>query len=408
MLKGVEDGKSQKAVQRNIQRTDLSVGFNGHTDQGYLPGASASSSDGDIMGEQVEGWSKFSRQAQCERKSSSTPNRKASGQGWRTNDDDRSFKKTRREYTTEEKRRWVHNHLEEFGTISKACKAIGLSVSSFYYKLKVDPKDRAIRDSDLRDLIEKIQCTFPQYGVRQVYWELLWGYSKRVNKKRIHRVMREHGLRAQIYRGFKVSTTDSNHTNRVYPNLLHGKEVAAPNQVWVTDITYVRIQTCFVYLSVIMDLFSRKVIGWAVSKKIDTELCLASLKMAMESRSFSSGVIHHSDRGVQYTSDDYVELLKKHEFEISMSRKGNCWDNAHMESFFGTLKQEEVYLKEYETFTDVIFSIPNFIEDLYNEKRRKSALGGLTPVEFEAKWEAGELQKLGIPSVIKLWDGSSK
>jgi len=272
----------------------------------------------------------------------------------------------------------------------------------------VDPLVRAKRDSDLRDLIEKIQVQFPQYGVRQVYWELLWGYKKRVNKKRIHRVMREHGLRAQIYRGFKVSTTDSNHNNRIYPNLLHGKEVSAPNQVWVTDITYVRIQTCFVYLSVILDLFSRKVIGWSVSKKIDTNLCLESMKMAIESRVPGSDVIHHSDRGVQYTSDIYVDLLKKNEFQISMSRKGNCWDNAHMESFFGTLKQEEVYLKEYETLTDVLFSIPNFIEQIYNEKRRKGALGGLTPIEFETKWESGELQKLGIPSVIKLWDGSSK
>ncbi len=241
-----------------------------------------------------------------------------------------------------------------------------------------------------------------------MYWELLWGYGKRVNRKRIHRVMREHGLRAQIYRGFKVSTTDSNHSNRIYPNLLHGREVTKLNEVWVTDITYVRIQTCFVYLSAIIDLLSRKVVGWAVSKKINTELCLEALKMAIENRDPGMGCIHHSDRGVQYTSDEYTDLLKKKGFEISMSRKGNCWDNAHMESFFGTLKQEEVYLKEYETFTDVIFSLPNFIEGIYNEKRRKGALGGLTPNEFEDKWRSGELQKLGIPAVIKLWDGSSK
>jgi putative transposase len=256
-------------------------------------------------------------------------------------------------------------------------------------------------------LIEEIQAKFPQYGVRQVYWELLWGYGKRVNRKRIHRVMREHGLRAQIYRGFKISTTDSNHSNRIYPNLLHSKEVTKLNEVWVTDITYVRIQTCFVYLAAIIDLLSRKVVGWAVSQKINTKLCLEALKMAIENREPGTGCIHHSDRGVQYTSDEYTDLLKEHGFEISMSRKGNCWDNAHMESFFGTLKQEEVYLKEYETFTDVIVSLPNFIEGIYNEKRRKGALGGLTPNEFEDKWRSGELQKLGIPAVIKLWDGSS-
>jgi putative transposase len=408
MLKGVEsDGKNQKAFRRKIQRTDLSVDHIGNLDPGDLSGASASSPDCFGLDEQVQRGSKFSGSLNCPRETFRKADRKATIQGWRAYDDGRPFKKTRREYTTEEKRGWVRDHLKEFGTISKACKAIGISPSSFYYKLKVDPKERAMRDSDLRDLIETIQAQFPQYGVRQVYWELLWGYGMRINKKRIHRVMREHGLRAQIFRSFRVSTTDSNHTNRIYPNLLHGLEVSAPNQVWVTDITYVRIQTCFVYLSVVLDLFSRRVIGWAVSKKIDTNLCIESLKMAIESRAPGSGVIHYSDRGVQYTSENYVKILNNHEFKISMSRKGNCWDNAHMESFFGTLKQEEVYLKEYETFTDVIFSIPNFIEDIYNEKRRKGALGGLTPVEFETKWETGELQKLGIPSVIKLWDGSS-
>jgi len=408
MLKGEEShGKSKKKIYGRVQRGGCSASALGNLNQRDLSGASASSPDSDRLAEQVRRRQEPS-QVQFKRESTSTPNREATGQGWRADDDHRPFKKTRRELTTEEKRRWVRDHREEFSSVSKACKAIEISASSFYYKLKVDPLVRAKRDSDLRDLIEKIQVQFPQYGVRQVYWELLWGYKKRVNKKRIHRVMREHGLRAQIYRGFKVSTTDSNHNNRIYPNLLHGKEVSAPNQVWVTDITYVRIQTCFVYLSVILDLFSRKVIGWSVSKKIDTNLCLESMKMAIESRVPGSDVIHHSDRGVQYTSDIYVDLLKKNEFQISMSRKGNCWDNAHMESFFGTLKQEEVYLKEYETLTDVLFSIPNFIEQIYNEKRRKGALGGLTPIEFETKWESGELQKLGIPSVIKLWDGSSK
>jgi transposase InsO family protein len=408
MLKGVESyGTSKKKIHRRIQGSYCSTGALGDTPQGALPGVSASSSNNHGLAMQVPRGQEFS-QAQYERKDSSSADREATSQDWGADNDHRPFKKTRREYTTTEKRRWVRDHLNEFGTISKACKAIGISVSSFYYKPKVDPKTQARRDSDLRDLIEKIQAKFPQYGVRQLYWELLWGYGQRINKKRIHRVMRESGLRAQIYRGFKVSTTDSNHSNRIYPNLLHGKEVTGLNQVWVTDITYVRIQTCFVYLSAILDLFSRKVIGWSVSKKIHTDLCLESLKMAIENRRPGSGVIHHSDRGVQYTSDAYVELLKSHDFQISMSRKGNCWDNAHMESFFGTLKQEELYLKDYETFSDVILGISNFIEEIYNEKRRKGALGGLTPVEFETKWQSGELQKLGIPSMIKLWDGSSK
>lgn len=406
MLKGVEDGKSQKAFRREIQRRDLSADCVRHGHSRGLSGSSiAQSNSGAMGGEVCRG--QLAQSAVGSGKSFGEASREASSEGWRDDDGDRPFKKIQRTGSAAEKRKWVRDHGQEFGSVSKACEVVGISSSSYYYKPKVHPSERAKKDADLRGLIEEIQAQFPQYGVRQVYWELLWGYGKRVNRKRIHRVMREHGLRAQIYRGFKISTTDSDHSNRIYPNLLHGREVTKLNEVWVTDITYVRIQTCFVYLSAIIDLLSRKVVGWAVSKKINTDLCLEALKMAIEIREPSRGCIHHSDRGVQYTSDEYTDLLKEKGFEISMSRKGNCWDNAHMESFFGTLKQEEVYLKEYETFTDVIFSLPNFIEGIYNEKRRKGALGGLTPNDFEDKWRSGELQKLGIPAVIKLWDGSS-
>ena len=245
------------------------------------------------------------------------------------------------------------------------------------------------------------------YGVRRVYWELFWVYGKRINRKRIARVMKKYSLKALIYKGFRISTTDSKHNKHIYPNLISGKEVSAPNQLWVADITYVRIKTCFVFLAAILDIFSRKVVGWAISKKINTRLCLEALKMAVDNRNPGPDCIHHSDRGVQYASSDYVDLLKKNGFEISMSRKGNCWDNAFMESFFGSLKTEEVHLCDYEDFTDVLFRLPQFIEDLYNEKRRHSSLGGLSPVEYEDKWKSGELKKLGIPSMIKLWDGLS-
>lgn len=245
------------------------------------------------------------------------------------------------------------------------------------------------------------------YGVRRVYWELRWFYGQQINRKRIARVMKEFGLRALVYKGFRISTTDSKHNKRIYPNLLHGREVTGPNQVWVSDITYVRLKTCFVFLAAILDVFSRKVVGWAVSKRINTRLCVEALKMAIENRRPGPGCIHHSDRGVQYASDDYVKLLLENAFEISMSRKANCWDNSFMESFFGSLKREEVYLWDYEDFTDVLLRFPQFIEDLYNEKRRHSSLGYLSPAEFEAKWKSGELEKLGIPFVIKLWDGLS-
>jgi len=267
--------------------------------------------------------------------------------------------------------------------------------------------ERSRRDAELRDRIEQIQSQYPMYGVRRVHWELRWGYGQRINHKRIARVMQKFGLKALIYKGFRISTTDSKHSKRIYPNLLSGREVSEPNQVWVSDITYVRIKTCFVFMAAILDVFSRRVVGWAVSKRINTRLCLEALKMAIDNRNPPAGCIHHSDRGVQYASDDYVSLLKNNGFEISMSRKGNCWDNAFMESFFGSMKREEIHLWDYEDFTDVLFRLPQFIEDLYNEKRRHSSLGYLSPAEFEAKWKSGELEKLGIPTVIKLWDGLS-
>ena len=156
------------------------------------------------------------------------------------------------------------------------------------------------------------------------------------------------------------------------------------NQAWVADITYIRILTTFVYLAVILDIFSRKVIGYAISKRIDTPLTLSALRMAIQIRSPNPGCIHHSDQGVQYASSEYVELLKQHGFQISMSRKGNPYDNAMAESFMKTLKQEEVYLWDYETLDDVKKRVPFFIEEVYNKKRLHSSIGYVPPEEFEA------------------------
>jgi len=305
-----KDGTSKKALRREVQRTNLYRNFKWDRDTGALQGASDSLSNGEGLACEVRTGGKFC-ETFFEGKNTGEASREASREDWSVDDRKRPFKKIQRDGTTEEKRKWVRDHKKEFGSVSKACRTVNLSPSSYYYKLKVDPKDRAIRDADLRGLIEEIQSTMPQYGVRQVYSELLWGYKKRVNKKRIHRVMREYGLRAQIYRGFRISTTDSNHSSRIYPNLLHGKEVNGPNQVWVADITYVRIATCFVYVAAVLDLFERKIVGWAVSKRINSELCLEALKMAIEERSPDEGIIHHADRGVQYSSDVYTEDLKE-------------------------------------------------------------------------------------------------
>lgn len=268
---------------------------------------------------------------------------------------------------------------------------IGISPSSYYYKPKVSRVERDRKDAELRDKIEKIQVDFAKAGYRVVR-EHLRRAGERVNWKKIRRVMREYGLQAKVSRKF-INTTDSKHGHPVYPNLVEGLTVTDINQVWVADITYIRILTGFVFLAVILDVFSRRVIGWAISKSIDRTLTLTALQMAIKQRKPPRGVIHHSDRGVQYACEDYVELLKGNGFWMSMSAKGDPYDNAYAESFMKTLKNEEVYLWEYETFLDVAERIPYFIEEVYNKKRLHSGIGYLPPEEFEEMLKDEEMKK---------------
>lgn len=237
------------------------------------------------------------------------------------------------------------------------------------------------RDMDLRDAIQRIALEWPSYGRPRITAELRrQGWI--VNPKRVYRLMREDNLLCVRKRKFVV-TTDSNHGQKVYPNLAGDMVVTDLDQLWVGDITYIRLREEFVFLAVILDACSRRVIGWALDRTLEDELTSTALRMALARRTVQPGLVHHSDRGSQYASGDYTDLLKAHQIAISMSRKGNPWDNAGCESFMKTLKYEEVHRNEYRDLVEARVSIQNFVEKVYNERRLHSALGYLPPAEFE-------------------------
>jgi putative transposase len=256
-----------------------------------------------------------------------------------------------------------------------------LSVSRSWYYERPTPEEKAHRGVELTDAIERIVLEFPGYGYRRVSAELRRrGWV--VNHKRVLRIMREESLLCQLQRCFKV-TTDSAHSLKRYPNLLKDVELDGLDQGWISDITYVRLPTTFCYLAAILDAYSRLCVGWCLSRWIDTRLTLWALEMALAARQPAPGLIHHSDQGVQYASSEYVLRLEEAGAQISMASVGNPYENAKAESFFRTLKMEEVYLKDYQDFEEAYENIGEFIEELYNQKRLHSSLGYLPPVEFE-------------------------
>lgn len=268
---------------------------------------------------------------------------------------------------------------------------MGLSMSSYHYDPKVTRAEKEERDADIRGKIEQLRVTFPRAGYRPLLHHLKRN-GIQIGETRLRRILRESGMQIRPVKKF-VKTTQSNHDCMVYPNLIQEMTIDDVNQVWASDITYIRIENGFVFLAVILDLYSRKVVGWAISKKIDRHLTLDALRLALARRRPLRGVIHHSDRGVQYLCQDYVELLTANGFFLSCSAKGNPYDNAWTESFMKTLKYEEIYMGHYATYLDVVEKLPYFIEEVYNKKRLHSSLGYLPPEEFEKMIEMEYKQK---------------
>lgn len=283
----------------------------------------------------------------------------------------------------------------QFDSISIVQKAELLNIhrSGYYKWVKRPPPYPQLFHEEmiLRDEIQKIVVEFPGYGYRRVTVELHnCGYQ--VNHKKVLRLMKEDNLLC-VKKQFKPLTTNSTHSHKVYPNLLRYQKITHPNQGWASDLTYIRLPDRFVYLAVILDVYSRKCIGWQLGKYLDTQLTLDALHQALDQRWDPSmnDLIHHSDQGVQYASTEYVNELKNRGIQISMSRKGNPYDNAFAESFIKTLKYEEVYLNEYDTITEALNNIGGFIEKVYNKKRLHSSLGYKSPEVFEMEEKINKL-----------------
>jgi transposase InsO family protein len=268
--------------------------------------------------------------------------------------------------------------VEVYGcTVLAACEVVGLAHSTYYYQAAL------LDESGIRADLKKEAGRYPTYGSRRLTHQLRRApYLYRVNRKRIQRIMGQENLLRPVKRR-KCRTTNSEHPYPRYPNLADGLEINHPEEIWVCDITYVRLGNGFVYLAVVMDVFTRSIRGWSLGKVLDTSLTLAALQMAL---SLCIPEIHHSDQGVQYAAQEYVDLLKKYTVQISMAAQGKPEENGYAERLMRTIKEEEVDLSEYNDFADARSQIGRFLEDVYMTKRIHSSLGYLTPVEFETAW----------------------
>jgi putative transposase len=272
------------------------------------------------------------------------------------------------------------------------CAAVGLSRAGYYRREKQE-EQAGKRDLEMRDQVQRVALAMPAYGYRRIT-AALQQQGWRVNRKRVLRLMREDNLLCLRKRRW-MRTTNSKHSLPVYENLAAGMEVQGPNQLWVADITYIRLRSEFVYLAVVLDVYSRRVIGWNLERHLRTELALGALQQALGQRRVTPGLVHHSDRGVQYASAAYTECLQAYQVRISMSRRGNPYDNAYAESFMKTLKQEEVERKEYRSLQEAQENIGQFVQEIYNGKRLHSALNYLSPLQFEQKQEREYMEEAG-------------
>ena len=263
--------------------------------------------------------------------------------------------------------------------LTRVSQLLGVGRTTIYRHQHARPPVAA--DVLLRDRIQQIALAMPAYGYRRITAQLHRD-GVGVNHKRVLRLMREDNLLCWRTRQF-VRTTDSEHSLPVYPNLVPSLHLTGLNQLWIADITYVRLRAEFIYLAVVLDAFSRRRIGWSLRRQLDTRLSLEALRMAVAGREVAPGLVHHSDRGVQYAAHAYTEMLNSAGIRISMSRRANPDDNAQAESFMKTLKYEEVHINEYETLEEARASIGHFLEEVYNHKRLHSALGYRPPAEFE-------------------------
>jgi transposase InsO family protein len=282
------------------------------------------------------------------------------------------------------KYQFVADHKDEF-PVTRMCRVLGVSTSGYYASRK---RPQSQRDRDNLVLVEQIKevhtASRGLYGSPRVHAELVKGQHIPCNKKRVERLMRIHQIHGRQRRRRRVQTTDSNHSLPVAPNLLDREFTAeAPDRKWVADITYVPTEQGWLYLAVVLDLFSRRVIGWSMADTLCTVLVKNALEMAMAFRQPQAGLLHHSDRGSQYASAEYQAVLESGKMVASMSRSGNCYDNAAMESFFGTLKCELIHDRCYRTHAEARQDIFEYIEVFYNRQRRHSALGYLSPAEYE-------------------------